>query len=833
MIELDFSADQVYKSNTKSTFTFKISIDLKEKFNQNKSLIIAEIVQQASKIFRTTQHPRNEHLKFIQSSDDKQSDHQSQEALLIDYDLPETIVPILGQDHWVSIAASDMIILVPQASKNQIGVAPVYQMTQKTITKQLKIYRVKEVQKSKSEGNLLEVMRIASKYSEYPTICVGAILNIFSLDKRGSVMKLNLFIGLLRRLKLIGIFLGRDLEIFMSAASGEEPEISLPPPQEANASDERLLQTQGTVNKQTRLAYESNGYKNKMDRFKVSLFLEGGYLIKTIVYDISWLLQVLGLILLKSMSSRNEVSICSLKFLKYQRKIHLIVMLVTMMDIYFYGARILLHRRLSKKSILTKLIAGINITLMTLDLLLSFTSTLILRNKEMSSLSKKAKIENPQKETRKGGQTTNRSLLGPETRRDGRMDSEAQVLNSKADQGSMGSALHKQTFQLDSVNRQQGVSINLVNKLKEFNKEQDLDRWFIRKTQNSKLPNKTKRKKKKSKDGVKKKRRERRRFDGRTHSEVHDRRKKLERENRLKKEEKNKLEVEQRDFQNQGLIKKEQDRERRLVKTRRRQTKIQTTIPIDHKKTIALYKNNLEVQIFSKSAIINDKKSFEYSVMNLYNLLEVFKLSIFQVSIASLPFSPTILLCILIHLEAAFYLTTLLPFLCWHRFIGWFEFITMTLKSVSLGGFLTTCFIISATSKRELRPVSNRLQNTALTFLYFAIAIFYIVELTRLIRMFCGLFKKFTNKKTKKVNQKSEKKATPSNPSHNDGLMIFYKDRTHPKFKRPSISDQLRDYQSSSPREKIEWENEVEEEKMADISGVISVKVNKNHSFYQ
>ena len=188
---------------------------------------------------------------------------------------------------------------------------------------------------------------------------------------------------------------------------------------------------------------------------------------------------------------------------------------------------------------------------------------------------------------------------------------------------------------------------------------------------------------------------------------------------------------------------------------------------IDQKGTISLNKENIQIEIFARSAIRNDPKAFEHSTILLYNLLEVLKLAAFQLSIVALPFSPNVLLCFLVALELTFFIVSLLPFLCWSRYISWFEFITLSIKFVSLEGFLMTCLIISGGSRRQMRPVSQDLQKIALVCIYIGVAVSYLVEFVRLVHIVYDLLAKRFSKNG--GGAAAEKKKVYKNKDKNSG----------------------------------------------------------------
>ena len=199
-----------------------------------------------------------------------------------------------------------------------------------------------------------------------------------SRDPNGLFLKFNQFLTLLSRIKLIGVYLGKSLEEFIDLMSGETPKNYQKQAQsnsrvlsisEPLSGVRRALEVSITENDKPRIYEESIGSENKLDRYEISIFLEGGFMFKTCFFLISWALKLLGWLLWHQMKAEGKTVKWKLKFLKYQRKVHFIASMSSCMDLYFYSTRIVLHRRLGGWSNAVKTVCLVNLTLMTFDLL--------------------------------------------------------------------------------------------------------------------------------------------------------------------------------------------------------------------------------------------------------------------------------------------------------------------------------------------------------------------------------------------------------------------------------------------------------------------------------
>ena len=137
---------------------------------------------------------------------------------------------------------------------------------------------------------------------------------------------------------------------------------------ESQSGQKRVLELSLTY-KRNRIAGESNGAHNKLDEFQQTIFLEGMFLVKMVLYSISWLFKLIGSGLLAQMKAKSKAVKWKLLFLKYHRKIHFILVMSSILDISFFGTRILLHRRNSEIGRIVKGYVGLMYTLLIADLL--------------------------------------------------------------------------------------------------------------------------------------------------------------------------------------------------------------------------------------------------------------------------------------------------------------------------------------------------------------------------------------------------------------------------------------------------------------------------------
>ena len=124
----------------------------------------------------------------------------------------------------------------------------------------------------------------------------------------------------------------------------------------------------GASNK-TQIASSSKAFTGKQTKYKVSIFLEGIFLVKSILYAISWAVKLISKrVIFRGMVMSGKAVKWKINFIDIQMKIHFTVMMSAAMDTFFFGTRIFLFRKANSfRDLLVKLFCGFLITLMTLD----------------------------------------------------------------------------------------------------------------------------------------------------------------------------------------------------------------------------------------------------------------------------------------------------------------------------------------------------------------------------------------------------------------------------------------------------------------------------------
>ena len=219
---------------------------------------------------------------------------------------------------------------------------------------------------------------------------MGIASSIVSQDPEEVFMKFNQFLILLTRLKLIGMFFGSSLDEFVTiVCGGTRSEHASEADQTQQSTRRRINELSFRESDESKIYEESSGSHKKLDTFEESIFLEGGFVISSFIFTLSWVFKVIGLLLLRQMwRSEKRIKKWKLKYLKYHRKVHHVVVMAVTMDLSFFGSRILLHRRSNLRGVLVKIYCGLNLTLLTLDFIEMASTSLNLKKQ------RKRKIEN-------------------------------------------------------------------------------------------------------------------------------------------------------------------------------------------------------------------------------------------------------------------------------------------------------------------------------------------------------------------------------------------------------------------------------------------------------
>ena len=160
----------------------------------------------------------------------------------------------------------------------------------------------------------------------------------------------------------------------------------------------------------------SKGSYLKLDTYNHNIFFEGAFMIKSILYLLSWALKLISISLMKSMKNKStKIVAWKLKYLLYQRKTHFSLMMACVMDFIFTGGGVLLRRRNNSLSIVIKTVCCLNITLIVIDLIEAFqiTSSLKFEKEQSNEQGKDAEKKlNRIKPSEKKKEKGNRDNLG-------------------------------------------------------------------------------------------------------------------------------------------------------------------------------------------------------------------------------------------------------------------------------------------------------------------------------------------------------------------------------------------------------------------------------------
>ena len=243
-----------------------------------------------------------------------------------------------------------------------------FSLIQKSLQISLEVYKLRNEPLSSTSQSVADITYRAHNIAFPATAGLAIAFSIFSQDSDGTFLKFNQFLTLLKRIKLVNIFFGRSLEAFIEHVSGDvtKKNTSLT---EENQPKNRLLEVSIEEDQKDSIEQESNASHGKLDLYQKTLFFEGLFMIKSLVFDISWVLKIIGLLFLKDMKKKQKVEKWKVRYLKYQRKVHHTVMMMGAMDMLFFGTRIVLHRRNTVVGVLVKGVCLSNISLLTLDLL--------------------------------------------------------------------------------------------------------------------------------------------------------------------------------------------------------------------------------------------------------------------------------------------------------------------------------------------------------------------------------------------------------------------------------------------------------------------------------
>jgi hypothetical protein len=172
--------------------------------------------------------------------------------------------------------------------------------------------------------------------SETGTTALASIFSIFSLDQGGSTVQTNQYLKMVKRVKYIGLYYGDDLELYLAKMTDE-----------GKSKEEVKRQI-------SYIEAEGNGPKRKFYLYAVELRLTKATKRNLIVYWAATGLHLLGYMLLYLMKKRGKASRLIVYYLFVERKVHFVAFQSTMMDLLFFGMRILAHLKWARDSAVIK-----------------------------------------------------------------------------------------------------------------------------------------------------------------------------------------------------------------------------------------------------------------------------------------------------------------------------------------------------------------------------------------------------------------------------------------------------------------------------------------------
>ena len=806
---VDYGIRQSHHEEVSATFVYKIIFEMDSDLPTNTKKIIEENLLQYEDKFSVSISNTTKPPTIILTKSPRTSNEY---ILQVNVDPAEEI----KVDQKVSVTINSFSkVLDPQLSNPP----NLYTLYQKSEVVESHFQDLTKEPLPQSVQRVATAVSSSGSASSSATMGLGFVMSLFSRDPNGVFLKFNQFLTLIERVKFIGMFFGRSLESFINMISGGSPRKTQEPEKQTklrilnDIRFGRILEVSLKENQKEHLDHESKSYHYKLDEFQQSLFFEGSFMIKSVLYDISWFLKLAGLFIFSSMKKKMKVVKWKLKFLKYQRKLHFIAFMSCIMDLFFFCSRVILHRKNTKVGLLVKSICCLNLTLMTLDFMeiadvsinLSYESEE--DERENRNLLKKGKMK--EYEERKQGREknsqedelfrggVNRKKIrnsSMSVRRDhqdewfvsqkkrsenlskskklltGNKCSPSAVLNGGQKKGQFQkqimNPLYKRTWKVKGQLNTLGLKHNNRNSTHMTKNEHPInyERTEDNSTQNpSVFPNKL---------GIARDNQRGffslpRKFEGKPITWKRKKKnsirlpfgylKHLKQKSLFQKSKKNK-------------IYNEKDNTNKPRSTPFIFTERGPKIYINHPKTLLYNGRNMEIEKFCRSILVKDPRSYKSSFCLLNNLFNVIQLAVLQITIVSLPNSPTILISILMLAELLFFLMTLVPYFCIFKFISVLDLIGKFTRFIFLEAFFLVCLIISLMFREDETPVKNSFQYWGIVFISLGIFTTYLFQISKMVVIIVNAVKGFCKGKGKK-SQNAENELMKEKRG-----LIFYSD---------------------------------------------------------
>ena len=614
-----------------------------------------------------------------------------------------------------------------------------FSLIQRSQTIKLEVFKLTNEPLSTISRSAADIFYNTQRIAYPTTLGLGILFALASEDKGGIILKFNQFLTLLKKVKMVNIFFGKSLGAFIELVSGEKNrKESALEKHNSSQSKRRTLEVSIDENQRHTIDQESNASHGKLDLYQQTIFFEGAFMIKSVVYIFSWILKLVGIVLMAMMKKKKQVSSGKLKFLKYQRKIHQTAMMVAAMDILFFGTRIILHRKISTLAILIKGLALLNITLLFIDFL-----TLVIIGIRLTNHDIKLQEDSDAKEGASAvsahmnrGMTSimSRRYFTPGSSRVQQRRMKFKNINSNRFKGRNPRKKESQSTKKHAPHaHRQNESMEFLNTpLHQADSNNQ--------NQSNKQQNHNKRLKK-------------------------SRKKELNIFNQNKKNKNEKKNM---------IAQKNQNTNQRTENTQKDK---KDGREIDIEKTLNYNSRNIAIEEFLKALLTKDKNSYSLAIMRLSNFLNVLQLALLQICMAGLPHSPTILIILLICMELIFMLLTVLPYLLSFRFVSLLEVLTKITKFVCLEIFYFVCLVISLSARRHRRPVSTLLQ---IGIISISTGIFttYVFTIIKVVLMVAQIVKKKMSKKKEKdkgENGEGDDDKEQLHKNRDKSGLIFYK----------------------------------------------------------
>ena len=166
--------------------------------------------------------------------------------------------------------------------------------------------------------------------------------------------------------------------------------------------------------------------------------------------------------------------------------------------------------------------------------------------------------------------------------------------------------------------------------------------------------------------------------------------------------------------------------------------------------TYQLNSRNKAIEKFASSLLKNTPKAYRLGVCRLNNFFNIIHLCFYQISLPSLPHSPTTLILFLLTTEITVILLMAIPFFTHFRLISWLDFSSKITRFLCIGTVLISSLFISLTSESKgKKPVEESLQNIGINAIIAGMGLCYIFTIVKGMILLIGVVKTFYRKRRK------------------------------------------------------------------------------------